>query len=81
MEYLALCAYLTLPVLSVIYFIFSAVRYNSAKKKNAANPDTVSAEEMKSRKRSLIISSCLAGFMVVALISISALFFMSIAYM
>lgn len=81
MAYLALCAFLTLPVLSVIYFISSAVIYNSGKKKNSKNPDTVSAEEMKSRKRSLIISSCLAGFMVVAMISVSAMFFMGIAYM
>lgn len=81
MIYLAICAFLTVPVLSVIYFISSAVSYNSAKKKNRQNPDTVSEEEMKSRKRSLIISSCLAGFMVVALICVSAMFFVGIAYM
>lgn len=81
MVYLAICAFLTIPVLSVIYFITSAVSYSSGKKKNRQNPDAVSAEEMKSRKRSLIISSCLAGFIVTATIAVTAMFYIGIAYM
>ncbi|MBO5420987.1 MAG: hypothetical protein J6A67_03480 [Clostridia bacterium] len=81
MMYLAICAFFTLPIVSVIYFIVSTVGYRSALKKNKQTPDTYSAEEMKSRKRNFIISTCLATFMVVSSVSIVALFYIGIAYM
>lgn len=81
MIYIAICAFLTVPVLSVIYFISSAVSYNSALKKNKLVPDTVSAEELKSRKRSYTLSFILAAFTVGGMIAVIAMFFLGIAYM
>ena len=52
MMYLAICAFFTLPVLSVIYFIISTVSYSSALKKHKIIPDSVSSEELKAKKRS-----------------------------
>ena len=81
MIYLVVCAFLTLPVVSVIYFIVSAVSYGSALKKRKHIPDSVSEEELKSRKRSFTLSFCLAAFMVASLIAIIVLFIEGIAYM
>ena len=47
MMYLAICAFFTLPVLSVIYFIISTVSYSSALKKHKIVPDSVGTEELK----------------------------------
>ncbi|MBQ5592710.1 MAG: hypothetical protein IIU80_07160 [Clostridia bacterium] len=81
MFYLAICAFLTLPVVSVIYFITSTVSYSYALKNSRQSPDKYSAEELKSRKRSFIISFCLAAFMVVSAIAVAVLFYGGIAYM
>ena len=81
MMYLAICAFFTLPVLSVIYFIISTVSYSSALKKHKIIPDSVSSEELKSRKRSFTLSFILAAFMVAGTVSVIAMFYVGIAYM
>ena len=81
MMYLAICAFFTLPVLSVIYFIISTVSYSSALKKHKIIPDSVSTEELKSRKRSFTLSFILAAFMVAGTVSVIAMFYVGIAYM
>ena len=81
MIYLAICAFFTLPVLSVIYFIISTVSYSSALKKHKIIPDSVSTEELKSRKRSFTLSFILAAFMVAGTVSVIAMFYVGIAYM
>ncbi|MBR0348364.1 MAG: hypothetical protein IIX16_01845 [Clostridia bacterium] len=81
MIYLAICAFFTLPVLSVIYFIISTVSYSSALKKHKIIPDSVSTEELKSRKRRFTLSFILAAFMVAGTVSVIAMFYVGIAYM
>ncbi len=81
MAYLSVFAFLSVPVIAIIYFIISLVRYQSAKKKNKQLPDTYNKEEMKSRKRNLIISSCIAGILFAIIIAFVCLFFIGIAYM
>ena len=81
MMYLAICAFFTLPVLSVIYFIKSTVSYSSALKKHKIIPDSVSSEELKAKKRSFTLSFILAAFMVAGTVSVIAMFYVGIAYM
>ena len=81
MIYLAICAFFTLPVLSVVYFIISTVRYSSALKKYKIIPDSVSSEELKAKKRSFTLSFILAAFMVAGTVSVIAMFYVGIAYM
>lgn len=70
-----------IPVAAVIYAIVSIVSYSSAKKANLKNPDTFNAEEMKSRKNSMIISSVVAGVLLAVVIAFACLMFMAVAYM
>lgn len=81
MIYLAICAFFTLPVLSVIYFIKSTVRYSSALKKHKIIQDSVSTEELKARKRRFTLSFILAAFMVAGTVAVIAMFYIGIAYM
>ncbi len=81
MSYLSIFAFLSVPVIAIIYFIISLVRYQSAKKKNKQTPDTYNKEEIKTRKKHLIISSCVAGILFAIIIAFVCLFFIGIAYM
>lgn len=81
MSYLSVFAFLSVPVIAIIYFIVSLVNYQSAKKKNKQTPDTYNKEEIKTRKKHLIISSCVAGILFAIIIAFVCLFFIGIAYM
>lgn len=81
MSYLSVFAFLSVPVIAIIYFIISLVNYQSAKKKNKQIPDTYNKEDMKTRKKHLIISACVAGILFAIIIAFVCLFFIGIAYM
>lgn len=81
MMYLTIFSFLSIPVIAIVYFIVSTVRYTSAKATNKHTPDTFNKEEMKSLKKRLIVSACIAGVLVAVVIAFACLFFIGIAYM
>lgn len=71
----------TLPVMSVVGWIFNLMKFIRAKKENSEVPDTHSKEEMKAIRSNLIIASVIAFILVAAVVGLIALFTMGIAYM
>lgn len=70
-----------IPVAAIVYAIVSIISYFSAKKANIQTPDKFSAEEISSRKKSMIISSVVAGVLAAIVIGFACLMFMAVAYM
>lgn len=70
-----------IPVVFLLLFGDSLYLFLSAKKKNKANPGSVSESELKKRKTFLIISSVLCGMFLAVVLGFIAIMFMAVAYM
>lgn len=70
-----------LPFAGIVFFVVSLCRYNSAKKANKSSFGAVPEEEMKKLKTAFIVSSVIAGVLVVVAVGIVALILMSVAFM
>lgn len=68
-------------VVAFVYFIINLISLISAKKKNKANPETVSAERISVIIKKLIISTAVFVVLIAVIVSVVVLFSMSIAYM
>ena len=70
-----------LPVAITAFFAVSVILWCIAKIGNKKSPQKYSAEQMKTRKICLIVSSILFGVLVIGIISLVSLFMMAIAFM
>ncbi len=73
--------FFSLPILSVIFFVYSLCRYIAAKKKLKADPAAVLYSEMSRIKTQFIIASVIMGAFVAVLIGFTVLMFLAVAYM
>ena len=81
MFYYAQYIFYGLPVLALVFFVISLWRFISAKRKNKIQPGSFPVEEIKRRKRLLVISSVIAGFFVVVIVGLIALLYTAVAFM
>jgi len=73
--------YFAIPVAAIIFFVVSLCLYFSTKKQNKLQPGSVSTQTLRSRKTMLIVSSVIAGVLVVVFLAFVALLFMAVAFM
>lgn len=74
-------SFFAIPILTVVFFIRSLIRYLSGKKANKNAPGTISDDVMRERKIMLIISSILMGLFVTVVVCLIALIPAAVAYM
>ena len=79
--YLIYIAIFAIPIMTVVFFIRSLIRYLSGKKANKNAPGTISDDVMKERKTNLIITSILMGLFVTVLVCLIVLLPAAVAYM
>lgn len=65
----------------VIAFVFSLVRYISAKRANKKAPETYTIEEIESRKTFLIAMSIIFGLILLIFVGFAGLMMMALAHM
>ncbi len=70
-----------LPVAAVAFFIVSLVMYLRARRANRLDPEAYSKEQMTARLVCLIVSSCMAGIMLLMVIGFAMLLLMAVAFM
>ena len=73
--------FFAVPIGAIVFFAVSLHRYRSAKEQNKQLPGSVSQEQMKIRKLLLILSSVIAGVLVLAVIGVIVTLFFAIAFM
>ena len=73
--------YFAIPVAAILFFIVSLCLFLSARKQNKQQPGSVSAQTLRKRKIMLIVSSVIAGVLVVVFLAFVALLFMAVAFM
>ena len=81
LSYIISYLYYIMPAAAVLLFGISLFRYCYAKHKNKRTPGTYSEEQMKSRKIFLIVSSVIAGILVVVALAFIGLLMMAVAFM
>ncbi|MBQ2767722.1 MAG: hypothetical protein IJF49_06560 [Clostridia bacterium] len=74
-------AFYGIPAAAILFFAVSLVRYCTAKKQNKRVPNSISAEELRSRRLMLIISSVIAGLLAAVVIAFTVLLFVAVAFM
>jgi len=79
--YLMELLYISIPIASVVFFVWSLRRYLEAKRLNREEPDTVTADEVRKRKVILVESAVIMGVILSVVIGFVALLFLAIAYM
>lgn len=73
--------YYAIPVAAVVFFVVSLVLFLSAKRQEAQAPGSVDATRLKTLKWLLIVSSIIAGVLLLVVVAFVALMFMAVAYM
>lgn len=81
MIYGIVAVFLAIPIISIVWFISNLVGYRRAKAYNELNPDTHTEEEIKSLKKSLIISAIVAFILTGVVVGTIITFALSIVYM
>jgi len=74
-------AMFTVPIAAIILFFVCLIRYNRAKRTQQQSPEEISAEEVRFRKRCLILFSVLLGVALAVGIGFMILFSMALAHM
>lgn len=70
-----------IPLIAFIFFIVSLVRFCMAKHRTKMQPDSISTEEVKNRKTTLIVSSIILAVLLAVIIGFVVLLVGAIAYM
>lgn len=73
--------YFLVPIALLVFFVASLVMFCRAKAANKRAPGTYTEEQVRTRLLLLIISSCVAGVMLLCVLGLIALMFMAVAYM
>ena len=81
MAYLVSALFWIIPTVAVVGFFISLFMYLYAKKKNKRAPGTFSDEAVKVRKTWFIIFSLIAGTMLAAVVALTILLYMAVAFM
>ncbi len=81
MIYAIIAMFFAFPIIAIIYWLSSLVKFTRAKKENKINLDTYSNEEMKTLKSSLIMCSIVAAILSIIVFGTVAMFYMGIIYM
>ena len=81
MIYLTQAFFWLVPTVAVVGFFVSLFMYFNAKKKNKRAPGTISDEAVKVRKTWFIIFSLIAGTMLAAVVALTILLYMAVAFM
>lgn len=69
------------PIAAIVFFGISLYRYLSGKKQNKLSPNTVSDNEMESRRHMLVVSSVTVGIITLLAVGYIWLTFLVLAYM
>lgn len=69
------------PIAAIVFFGISLYRYLSGKKQNKQSPNTVSDDEMESRRQMLVVSSVTVGIITLLAAGYIGLTFLVLAYM
>lgn len=81
MFHLVEALYYIIPTATIVFFIASLFGYHYAKNKNKQNPDAYSPDQIRFRKICLIVSSVIAGIMLIVFLAFIGILMMAIAYM
>lgn len=81
LSYIISALYYIIPAAAILFFAVSLFRYLYAKHKNKRTPGTYSDSQIKSRKICLIVSSVIAGILVVVVLAFIGLMMMAVAFM
>jgi len=81
LSYIISILYYLIPAAAVLFFVISLSLYREAKHRNKIAPGTYSDEQIKTRKICLIISSVIAGALVVVVLAFIFLLMMAVAFM
>ena len=73
--------YYAIPVAAVVFFVVSLVLFLSAKRQESQAPGSVDATRLKTLKFLLIVSSIIAGVLLLVVLAFMALMFMAVAFM
>lgn len=73
--------YYFIPAASLIFFAVSLIRYLTAKRKNKRAPGSFSDAQISARRICLIVSSIIAGAMLIVVVAFFALMLMAVAFM
>lgn len=73
--------FLSIPVIVILFFVFSLVCYISANRKNKKQPGSVRPEEIKWRKTLLIVASVVMAVFLAVVIGLIALLATAVAFM
>ena len=79
--YMTTALFYSIPVAVIVFFVISLIRFLCAKRKNRMVPGTFSEAQLKARRLCLIVSSVVAGIMVIVVLTFVGLLFMAIAFM
>ena len=69
------------PIAAIVFFGISLYRYLSGKKQNKLSPNTISDDEMESRRHMLVVSSVTVGIITLLAAGYIWLTFLVLAYM
>lgn len=81
MVYVTQFIFYGIPIAAVIFFIISLCRYLSAKRRQRVAPDSISEEQLRTRRILLIVSIFIAGIFTAVVIAFILLMFMAAAFM
>ena len=81
MAYLVSALFWIIPTVAVVGFFVSLFMYFNAKNKNKRAPGAFSDEAVKVRKTWFIIFSLIAGTMLAAVVALTILLYMAVAFM
>lgn len=70
-----------MPMVVILFFVFSLVCFISAKRKNKKQPGSVRPEEIKWRKTLLIVASVVMAVFLAVVIGLIALLATAVAFM
>ena len=70
-----------LPVAAIVFFVVSLVMFLRARRANRHVPETYSKQQMTARLVCLIVSSCIAGMMLLMVVGFALLLMMAVAFM
>ena len=81
LSYIISVLYYLIPAAAISLFVGSLLSYCTAKSKNKKAPGTYSAEQMRARKIFLIVSSVIAGLLLLVVLAFIGLLMMAVAFM
>ena len=70
-----------IPILSVLFFAFTLLRYLRARRLVRRTPDALSADALRARRNLFLIAAGIFGVLVAVVVAFTLLLMMAVAYM